>query len=48
VGLAIVLLIFRNRETVDIDDLREMGDNAQPVRRTTTTPEIEHETVRRG
>ena len=48
VGLAIVLLIFRNRETVDIDDLREMGDNAQPVRRTTTTPEIEHETVHRG
>ena len=48
VGLAIVLLIFRNRETVDLDDLREMGDNAQPVRRTTTTPEIEPETVHRG
>jgi NADH-quinone oxidoreductase subunit K len=48
VGLAIVLLIFRNRETVDLDDLREMGDNAQPVRRTTATPEIEHETVHRG
>ena len=48
VGLAIVLLIFRNRETVDLDDLREMGDTAQPVRRTPTTPEIEHETVHRG
>jgi NADH-quinone oxidoreductase subunit K len=48
VGLAIVLLIFRNRETVDLDDLREMGDNAQPVRRTTTMPEIEPETVHRG
>ncbi len=26
VGLAIVLLVFRNRETVDIDALREMSD----------------------
>ena len=26
VGLAIVLLIFRNRETVDIDSLRELSD----------------------
>jgi NADH-quinone oxidoreductase subunit K len=31
VGLAIVLLIFRNRETVDIDTLRELGDT-QPTR----------------
>ena len=31
VGLAIVLLIFRNRETVDLDSLRELSD-AQPVR----------------
>lgn len=26
VGLAIVLLIFRNRETVELDDLRELSD----------------------
>ena len=26
VGLAIVLLIFRNRETVDLDSLRELSD----------------------
>ncbi len=26
VGLAIVLLIFRNRETVDLDNLRELAD----------------------
>ena len=32
VGLAIVLLIFRNRDTVDIDDLRELSDLAQPKR----------------
>ncbi|MDQ1712900.1 MAG: NADH-quinone oxidoreductase subunit [Frankiaceae bacterium] len=31
VGLAIVLLIFRNRETVDLDHLRELSD-VQPVR----------------
>jgi NADH-quinone oxidoreductase subunit K len=31
VGLAIVLLIFRNRETVDLDSLRELSDT-QPVR----------------
>jgi NADH-quinone oxidoreductase subunit K len=31
VGLAIVLLIFRNRETVDLDSLRELSD-VQPVR----------------
>ncbi|HVF06860.1 MAG TPA: NADH-quinone oxidoreductase subunit NuoK [Frankiaceae bacterium] len=26
VGLAIVLLIFRNRETIDLDSLRELSD----------------------
>jgi NADH-quinone oxidoreductase subunit K len=31
VGLAIVLLIFRNRETVEIDALRELSDT--PARR---------------
>jgi NADH-quinone oxidoreductase subunit K len=31
VGLAIVLLIFRNRETVDLDSLRELSD-VTPVR----------------
>lgn len=31
VGLAIVLLIFRNRETVDLDSLRELSD-ATPTR----------------
>jgi len=31
VGLAIVLLIFRNRETVDLDSLRELSD-APPTR----------------
>ena len=35
VGLAIVLLIFRNRETVDLDSLRELSD-AQPVRTTSS------------
>ena len=34
VGLAIVLLIFRNRETVEIDSLRELSDVTP--RRTTT------------
>ena len=33
VGLAIVLLIFRNRETVDLDTLRELSDVA-PTRPT--------------
>ena len=32
VGLAIVLLIFRNRETIAIDDMQEFGDSA-PARR---------------
>lgn len=32
VGLAIVLLIFRNRETVDIDNLRELSDSTRPTR----------------
>jgi NADH-quinone oxidoreductase subunit K len=32
VGLAIVLLIFRNRETVDLDSLRELSDT--PARTT--------------
>jgi NADH-quinone oxidoreductase subunit K len=31
VGLAIVLLIFRNRETIDLDHLRELSD-APPAR----------------
>lgn len=31
VGLAIVLLIFRNRETVELDSLRELSDTP-PVR----------------
>jgi NADH-quinone oxidoreductase subunit K len=31
VGLAIVLLIFRNRETIDLDHLRELSDTP-PVR----------------
>src|SRR3712207_7107038 len=26
VGLAIVLLIFRNKETVDVDEMRELSD----------------------
>ncbi len=32
VGLAIVLLIFRNRESIAIDDMQELGDSA-PARR---------------
>ena len=32
VGLAIVLLIFRNRETVDIDALNELGDSTATPR----------------
>ncbi len=31
IGLAIVLLIFRNRETIDLDSLRELSDTP-PVR----------------
>jgi NADH-quinone oxidoreductase subunit K len=38
VGLAIVLLIFRNRETVDLDHLRELSDT-QPVRTSRADPE---------
>lgn len=40
VGLAIVLLIFRNRETVDIDDLRELSD-VQPAPRPTVLEEAQ-------
>ena len=40
VGLAIVLLIFRNRETVDIDGLRELGD-VQPAGRPTVLEEAQ-------
>ena len=32
VGLAIVLLVFRNRESIDIDSLHELGDSATPGR----------------
>ncbi|MEP7055948.1 MAG: NADH-quinone oxidoreductase subunit NuoK [Actinomycetota bacterium] len=47
VGLAIVLLIFRNRESIDIDALHELGDSAAPPRALTTTrpdaePQLEH------
>jgi NADH-quinone oxidoreductase subunit K len=35
VGLAIVLLIFRNRETVELDSLRELAD-APPARPTSS------------
>jgi NADH-quinone oxidoreductase subunit K len=45
VGLAIVLLIFRNSATVDIDSLREMGDTARPARRTTAAGEIPRQEV---
>jgi NADH-quinone oxidoreductase subunit K len=38
VGLAIVLLIFRNRETVDIDSLRELTDTP-PLRKSRTARE---------
>ena len=46
VGLAIVLLIFRNRETIAIDDMQELGDSAQarrPVRVVSPGPERELE-----
>jgi NADH-quinone oxidoreductase subunit K len=56
VGLAIVLLIFRNRETVNLEDLQEMGDNPQSRRAplsitptgTTVSPTsvVDRETVR--
>ncbi len=48
VGLAIVLLIFRNRESIDIDAMQELGDSAVPRRTlaaTTTAgtePQLEH------
>jgi NADH-quinone oxidoreductase subunit K len=45
VGLAIVLLIFRNRETVDIDSLREMGDTAPPPRRTAAAGDVPRQEV---
>ena len=32
VGLAIVLMIYRNRESVDIDTLNELGESASPER----------------
>ena len=32
VGLAIVLLIYRTRESVDIDTLNELGDSVSPER----------------
>ena len=32
VGLAIVLLIYRTRESVDIDTLNELGESASPER----------------
>jgi NADH-quinone oxidoreductase subunit K len=38
VGLAIVLLIFRNRDTVDLDSLRELSD-APPARTPRTREE---------
>ena len=43
VGLAIVLLIFRNRETIDIDSMQELGDSAAPSRRPLTTSLAEPE-----
>lgn len=48
VGLAIVLLIFRNRESIDIDSMHELGDSAEPAHRTLTAtrpdaePQLEH------
>jgi NADH-quinone oxidoreductase subunit K len=46
VGLAIVLLIFRNRETVDIDDLRELSDTAGGRGRRTEPAPAQEATVR--
>ena len=40
VGLAIVLLIFRNRETVDIDGMRELSD-VTPAPRATAREEAQ-------
>lgn len=47
VGLAIVLLIFRNRESIDIDSMQELGDSAAPRRvisagRAEAEPQLEH------
>lgn len=44
VGLAIVLLIFRNRESIDIDSMRELSD-VRP-RRTTRSAAREEAPVR--
>jgi NADH-quinone oxidoreductase subunit K len=44
VGLAIVLLIFRNRESIDIDTMRELSDVTP--RRTTRAPAREEAPVR--
>jgi NADH-quinone oxidoreductase subunit K len=44
VGLAIVLLIFRNRETIDLDSLRELSDVAP--RRTSRSAAREEAPVR--
>lgn len=49
VGLAIVLLIFRNREAIDIDSMQELGDSAAPRRAlTATTPDAEPQLEHRG
>ena len=37
VGLAIVLMIYRTRESVDIDDLNELGEGAAAPRATAST-----------
>lgn len=48
VGLAIVLLIFRNRESIDIDGMQELGESAGPRRTVAapmaagTEPQLEH------
>lgn len=47
VGLAIVLLIFRNRESIDIDSLHELGDSVAPRHAVSATrpdaePALEH------
>jgi NADH-quinone oxidoreductase subunit K len=48
VGLAIVLLIFRNRETIAIDDMQELGDSAPARRPVRVTPGPERTLERRG
>jgi NADH-quinone oxidoreductase subunit K len=49
VGLAIVLLIFRNRESIAIDELQELGESAAPRRPlTATTPDAEPQLEHRG